>query len=93
MFAIAKNSAALAAKQAPSKDCDDSGFSVWILTRPVDVRKGQRHVVQAVKKPKGVEVVVNNLLGHAVGRNGMLRMLLVNRKIFRQRIAVDRSAA
>jgi len=93
LFAVAKDSAALTVQKTTGKDGYNACFAVRILSWSVHIGERQRRVIESVKEPKGVEVVVNNFLGHAVGRDGMLRMLLINRKIFRQRIAVDRSAA
>ncbi|CAB4615613.1 unannotated protein [freshwater metagenome] len=64
-----------------------------VLTGAVDVGQSQCREIGAVQCPEGVEIIVDDLLGHPVGRDGSLRMRLVDGKCFRGGFAIDGSAA
>jgi len=66
----------LPVQHQPDEDRVDAGLAVRILARAVHVRIAEHGVVEAVEQLPQVEVVLERVLAHAVGRLRVHRMLL-----------------
>ena len=71
----------LPAQQLQGEDGHHARFAVRVLPGPVDVGVAQDRVVEAVIGLVGEEVVLDGVLAHAVGRDGVDGMGLVHREV------------
>ena len=92
-LAVAEDLARLTGQQPRREDRHDARLAVRVLPRPVHVRESERRELDLVQLAVGDEVVVARLLRHAIRRQRMLRVRLLDGQVARVDVAVDRAAA